>query len=1533
MVKILLNIRFLKTLHIYYRSLLFFILLLFSWNMGWGQLSITSLGTAYTQNFDGLPTSGTANAQSGSIFSSGWSFLEAGTNANLTFSAGTGSSTTGDTYSFGVAGVNALSDRAFGMLQSGSLSSIIGFKFTNNTGSTITSLTIGYTGEVWRLNSGGDNLACSYQISDVALNAATGWTVVAGLAFSTPVTGTAAAVDGNNSSNRTVISPVTISGLNIPNGTTVTFRWVDGTTTSSAGMGIDDFSITANGTAPSPMISTSGTLTSVNTIVGTASSNTSFSVSGSSLTNDITITAPTGFELSTNASSGFSSSITLTQASGTVNATTVYVHLAATTAVGTYSDTIRIASTGASSVALYMPPSTVFPNTGGTPTLYGVGTLTAMTTSAGIASTPNQTFTVSGSNLGANNITITAPAGFEISTNASSGYATSLTLTPSADGFVGVTTIYIHIAASTTAGSYSGNVVIAASGAVSVNISVPLSTVTLPSQTITFNLTSSKTNVDVIRIPVKSSSGLPVTLTATPSNIVTITSVTTDTFLFTFTGVGTVTITASQAGNGSYAAATDVVRTINVLNAISKWTFESVTLSGTATTPTIGGVTTADLGLQTSGSSFNAYHASASTTWSYPSGNGSVVSVSSTNWAPGDYYEFQTSTADFHGIGIMFDHTGSNTGPRDFKLQYSVNGTTFTDYATYSVPNNSGANIGWSANYLKDTSQLTFDLSSITSLNNATTVWFRIVDNGTTSINGTTVGTAGTSRIDNFRVTGMPNAFYSKATGNWELNTTWNIFAGGTPIAAPYGVFPKDSLSDVTINGPHTVTTTAIAYANNLNLQGTLSLSSTIGNDLYLAGSWTKGTGVLTQNDRVVNFYTASNATITATGGQSFSYLKLNKTTSSNKLSLADSISVSKDFTITSGTFDLANKNVTLLSSASAGTAGFGAMGINGVINYSGTGRFIVERYIATGTGAGKHGKSWQFLAIPTTGDNQTINAAWQEGATSVSQNPKSGYGIQLSGPGGTAAGFDTVTLLPSMKTYNSTNNNWTGIPTTNGVLYNAKGYMVFVRGDRSVRSYAQAATQTILRSKGKLFGNGNLPPSTNVVAGTFESIGNPYASAVDFTLLTKSNVDNVFYVWDPLLTSGPASQYGLGGYQTISAATGYLPTPGGTTNYPSNTACTTIQSGQAFLVRSSSVNGSVSFAESAKSAGSRLVNRNLIDPSSINMLSTNLITVDNTSEEMVDGNKVVFDNSYSNTVDENDAVKLLNNVENFSLTRTQRDLAIEARAPLAATDTLFYNMTGLREATYRLQFVPQHLSSVPLPAFLIDKYLNVATPVSLTDTTSINFTVSSDLASKDSSRFMLVFKMPSAPLPVIITSISAFRKSENIIQIDWKVDNEINIDRYEVERSSNGRNFGKITTVATVSNNGYTSTYTSTDQYATANDNFYRIKAVSQNGMVQYSAIVKVSGKEEAANVSLYSNPVKNGLLQIKFNNQIFAQSYAIQLTNTMGQLIYDEKWKLGTGNQILNINLGGLLSPGIYQLKIVSASGEVKLLRLLAQ
>ncbi|WMW77792.1 Ig-like domain-containing protein [Flavobacterium sp. 20NA77.7] len=96
-----------------------------------------------------------------------------------------------------------------------------------------------------------------------------------------------------------------------------------------------------------PTVNTSSNFTNFNSCSGSVSAAQSFTVSGSNLTNNVVVTAPTGFEVSLTSNSGYSSSLTIT-ASGTLNATTVYVRLASS-ASGSPSGNIQITSTGATS--------------------------------------------------------------------------------------------------------------------------------------------------------------------------------------------------------------------------------------------------------------------------------------------------------------------------------------------------------------------------------------------------------------------------------------------------------------------------------------------------------------------------------------------------------------------------------------------------------------------------------------------------------------------------------------------------------------------------------------------------------------------------------------------------------------------------------------------------------------------------------------------------------------------------------------------------------------------------------------------------------------------------------------------------------------------------------------------------------------------------------------------------------------------------------------------------------------------------------
>lgn len=243
--------------------LLFFLTLaFFRWPVATAgtSVSLQTNGTAYTQNFDALTSSGTSAS-----LPVGWALSETGSAADANYRAGDGASNTGDTYSFGTN-----SDRAFGALQSSSVDSTIGACFTNNTGAPITSVLLSFTGEQWRLGAAGRADRLDFQFSVDATGLKNGsWMNVDALDFESPVTtGTTGARNGNDAAYRTKIS-ANVTGLNIPTGATFFIRWTDfNATGADDGLAIDDFSLTPK-TGDMPLAPP--VITAISAIQGTGS--------------------------------------------------------------------------------------------------------------------------------------------------------------------------------------------------------------------------------------------------------------------------------------------------------------------------------------------------------------------------------------------------------------------------------------------------------------------------------------------------------------------------------------------------------------------------------------------------------------------------------------------------------------------------------------------------------------------------------------------------------------------------------------------------------------------------------------------------------------------------------------------------------------------------------------------------------------------------------------------------------------------------------------------------------------------------------------------------------------------------------------------------------------------------------------------------------------------------------------------------------------------------------------------------------------
>lgn len=575
------------------------------------------------------------------------------------------------------------------------------------------------------------------------------------------------------------------------------------------------------------------------------------------------------------------------------------------------------------------------------------------------------------------------------------------------------------------------------------------------------------------------------------------------------------------------------------------------------------------------------------------------------------------------------------------------------------------------------------------------------------------------------------------ATGTWlgQASADWNDpdnWCGGVPTQTTNVIIPAGLPNDPVVSS-------AMATCKDLTIApgATLYLDDQV---LRISGSITSNGGLNAINGTVELYgNTAQNISSSVFTSQTLRRMLLSNTGGVSLTGINDTLKISGKLEFGASNVNLNTNNKLLIMSRATGTASVGDMTSNGL--YSGntiTGDVTVERYVPG------HPKAWQFLAAPTTG--QTIKQAWQENNGPLG-NTKPGYGTIITGniPSATALGFDIETPAASgsgMKTYNANTGLWEGIPSTNIPIANSKGYMLFVRGDRSITAFNQAANETILRTTGKLYTSGaDAPPVINVGANQFASVGNPYASAIDFSKLSISGgVQDIFYVWDPKLTSSGNSAYGLGGYQTfIGPGPNYTVIPGGGSFAGGNTK---IESGMAFFVRADGIPGTLSFSETAKTDGSNLVTRGGTNRT-LQQIKVNLSVVSNGQAILLDGALSQFNTGWSGDIDRLDAVKIggQGGEQMGILGAGSVTLVAERRPLLTVNDIIQYQFGQLKRQTYRLEFDINQVGAAGLMPYLEDKYLNTLTPLNPQGSSSVDFTVNTQAASSAANRFRIVFR------------------------------------------------------------------------------------------------------------------------------------------------------------------------------------------------
>jgi hypothetical protein len=179
------------------------------------------------------------------------------------------------------------------------------------------------------------------------------------------------------------------------------------------------------------------------------------------------------------------------------------------------------------------------------------------------------------------------------------------------------------------------------------------------------------------------------------------------------------------------------------------------------------------------------------------------------------------------------------------------------------------------------------------------------------------------------------------------------------------------------------------------------------------------------------------------------------------------------------------------------------------------------------------------------------------------------------------------------------------------------------------------------------------------------------------------------------------------------------------------------------------------------------------------------------------------------------------------------------------------------------------------------------------------------------------------AVLPVKFGSIKAYEK-QNGIQLDWKVYSENKVMSYEVERSADARSYATVGSLPALYNNTTGGDYGFFDANPLSGISYYRIKNNDLDGKSSYSIVIRVNRNKTIKGLSLYPNPVVNGIVLLQ-GSDLGRGNYKINIFGANGQEIYKQQIKHNGGTISHTIQMPPTISKGVYMLSVKDENGNI--------
>lgn len=178
------------------------------------------------------------------------------------------------------------------------------------------------------------------------------------------------------------------------------------------------------------------------------------------------------------------------------------------------------------------------------------------------------------------------------------------------------------------------------------------------------------------------------------------------------------------------------------------------------------------------------------------------------------------------------------------------------------------------------------------------------------------------------------------------------------------------------------------------------------------------------------------------------------------------------------------------------------------------------------------------------------------------------------------------------------------------------------------------------------------------------------------------------------------------------------------------------------------------------------------------------------------------------------------------------------------------------------------------------------------------------------------VGNVAAAVLPLRLLSLQAVRENNRNL-VTWTTSHEAELERYEVQRSTDALRFATVG-MSPAKNNSATSVYAFTDAAPLGSAAYYRLKIVNRDGSHSFSKIVSLAGKTTAT-LNLFPVPT-TGYLTVQ-HSEVKGNNAVIRIVNSNGVTVQQIKPLEHSVQTLLNLQR---LANGLYYAELADENGK---------